>query len=70
MKLLSSIAIRPLRVAFDDIHTFPAYNKAIRMSAAAGIKDFSNYLLYNFKDKPLDLYQRLRINVEMCDELM
>lgn len=69
VKLLSSIAIRPLRVAFDDIHTFPAYNKAIRMSAAAGIKDFSNYLLYNFKDKPLDLYQRLRINVEMCDEL-
>ena len=69
VKLLSSIAIRPLRIAFDDIHTFPAYNKAIRMSVAAGIKDFSNYLLYNFKDKPLDLYQRLRINVEMCDEL-
>lgn len=69
VKLLSSIAIKPLRVAFDDIHTFKAYDKAIRMSAAAGIKDFSNYLLYNFKDKPIDLYQRLRINVELCDEL-
>jgi len=66
---LSRIAIRPLRIAFDDIKTFPSYNKAIRMSAAAGLKDFSNYLLYNFVDKPLDLYQRLRINVELCDEL-
>lgn len=66
---LSRIAIRPLRIAFDDIKTFPSYNKAIRMSAAAGLKDFSNYLLYNFMDKPLDLYQRLRINVEICDEL-
>lgn len=66
---LSRIAIRPLRIAFDDIKTFTSYNKAIRMSAAAGLKDFSNYLLYNFVDKPLDLYQRLRINVELCDEL-
>lgn len=66
---LSRIAIRPLRIAFDDIKTFPSYNKAIRMSAAAGLKDFSNYLLYNFVDKPVDLYQRLRINVELCDEL-
>lgn len=69
VELLSRIAIRPLRIAFDDIETFPSYNKAIRMSAAAGLKDFSNYLLYNFTDKPIDLYQRLRINVELCDEL-
>ncbi len=69
VRQLSRIAIRPLRIAFDDIKTFPAYDKAIRMSAAAGLKDFSNYLLYNFTDKPLDLYQRLRINVELCDEL-
>lgn len=69
VKLLASIAIRPLRIAFDDIHTFPAYDRAIRMCAAEGIRDFSNYLLYNFKDKPIDLYKRLRINVELCDEL-
>lgn len=68
-RLLASIAIRPLRVAFDDIHTLPAYEKAIRWSAQAGIKHFSNYLLYNFRDKPIDLYKRLEINVKMCDEL-
>lgn len=68
-RLLASIAIRPLRIAFDDIKTRPAYEKAIRWSAAAGIKDFSNYLLYNFKDEPIDLYRRLKINVELCEEL-
>ena len=68
-RLLASIAIRPLRIAFDDIKTRPAYEKAVRWSVAAGIKDFSNYLLYNFKDEPIDLYRRLKINVELCEEL-
>ena len=66
---LARIAIRPLRIAFDDIKTFEAYNNAIRLSASVGLKDFSNYLLYNFMDKPLDLYKRLKINVELCEEL-
>ena len=66
---LARIAIRPLRIAFDDIKTYDSYDKAIRMSAAVGLKDFSNYLLYNFNDKPIDLYKRLRINVELCEEL-
>ena len=68
-RLLASIAIRPLRIAFDDIKTRPAYEQAVRWSAAAGIKDFSNYLLYNFNDDPIDLYRRLRINVDLCEEL-
>ena len=69
VKLLASIAIKPLRIAFDDIKSRPAYEKAIRLSVNAGIKDFSNYLLYNYKDTPEDLYERLRINVNLCDEL-
>ena len=68
-RLLSSIAIRPLRIAFDDIKTRSAYQKAVRLSINAGIKDFSNYLLYNFKDEPIDLYRRLKINVDLCEEL-
>lgn len=67
--LLSKIAINPLRIAFDDIRTRPAYEKALRLSVAAGLKDFSNYLLYNFKDKPVELYQRMKINVDLCEEL-
>jgi hypothetical protein len=68
-KLLSEIAIRPLRIAFDEMKTYPQYNNAIRLSAKAGLKDFSNYLLYNFKDKPIELWQRLKINIDLCNEL-
>ena len=67
--LLSRIAISPLRIAFDDIRTRPAYEKAIRLSVDAGLRDFSNYLLYNFNDKPVELYQRMKINVDLCEEL-
>lgn len=67
--LLSQIPIRPLRIAFDDIKTEKAYTKALKMSVRYGIKDFSNYLLYNFKDKPIDLYHRMRVNVDLCEEL-
>jgi hypothetical protein len=69
VQLLSQINVRPLRVAFDDMKTLPAYEKAIRMSEKAGMRDFSNYLLYNFKDKPIDLYNRLKINVNLCEDL-
>ena len=69
VKLLSEIPIRPLRIAFDDVKTEKAYVKALKMSVNHGMRNFSNYLLYNFKDKPEDLYHRLRINVDLCEEL-
>lgn len=69
VRLLSEIPIRPLRVAFDDLRFKDVYIKAIRLGAKYGLKDFSNYLLYNFNDQPEELYQRFRINVDLCDEL-
>lgn len=69
VSLLSEIAIRPLRIAFDNIRDKDVYVKAVTMSVNHGIKDFSNYLLYNFKDKPIDLYNRLKLNVDKCEEL-
>ena len=68
-RLMGQIAIRPVRIAFDDIRTEKKYCAAIRMCKDAGMSDFSNYLLYNFKDHPDDLYKRLKINVDLCDEL-
>lgn len=65
---LSQIAIRPLRIAFDDIKTKPKYLNAIEMSIKHGLKDFSNYLLYNFTDRPEDLYERMKINVDLCEQ--
>lgn len=69
MKLLSTIAIRPLRIAFDTMAVKDMYVSAVRLAAEYGIHNLSNYLLYNFKDKPEDLYKRMRINIDLCDEL-
>lgn len=63
------LAISPLRIAFDNLKIKDIYISAVKMSAEAGIKNFSNYLLYNFDDVPDDLYSRMKINVYLCDEL-
>ncbi len=69
MKLMSEIPIRPLRIAFDYIGMHKKYENAVRLAAKYGVKELSNYLLYNFKDKPNDLYERMRINVDLAEEL-
>lgn len=69
VSLLAQIPIKPLRIAFDDMKTEKAYVKALTISAEHGFKSFSNYLLYNFKDDPIDLYRRMRINVDLCEKL-
>ena len=69
VSLLAQIPVRPLRIAFDDVKTESFYTKALRLSVNYGMKDFSNYLLYNFKDHPIDLYHRMRINVQLCEDL-
>jgi hypothetical protein len=69
IKLLSEIPIHPLRIAFDSLKYEKQYCKAVRLAAKYGIKHLSNYILYNEKDKPFELYQRLKINIELCDEL-
>lgn len=69
MKKLSEINIRPLRIAFDHYEMKDTYIKAIRLAAKYRITSLSNYLLYNYKDKPEDLYERMKINIELCEEL-
>ena len=69
MRLMSEIPIRPLRIAFDYIGMRKKYENAVRLAAKYGVKELSNYLLYNFKDKPNDLYERMRINVDLAEEL-
>lgn len=69
MQILSHIPIRPFRIAFDNISYTDIYSKAIRLAAKYGVKEFSNYLLYNFEDRPQDLYHRLKINVKLAEEL-
>lgn len=68
MKLMSEIPIRPLRIAFDYIGIQEKYKNAVRLAAKYGIRELSNYILYNFNDKPEDLYNRLEINIKLCHE--
>jgi hypothetical protein len=69
MRKLSEINIRPLRIAFDHYSMKDTYIQAVELAAKYNIKDLSNYLLYNYKDKPEDLYERMKLNVELCEEL-
>jgi hypothetical protein len=69
MQKISEVAIRPLRIAFDHWAMKTVYEKAVRTAARHGIKDLSNYLLYNFQDHPDELYERMRLNVDLCEEL-
>lgn len=67
-QLLSQIALKPCRIAFDDINTKKDYFDAISVAAQNGIYHFSNYLLYNYKDDPKDLWNRLFLNVDFCEK--
>jgi len=69
MERLSKIPIRPLRIAFDAWSLRKTYEKAVRLAAANGIRYMSNYLLYNYEEKPIDLYRRLKLNIDLCEEL-
>lgn len=69
MKKLAEVNIRPLRIAFDHYEQKDVYCEAIRTAAKYGITGLSNYLLYNYEDKPEDLYYRMKINVDLCEEL-
>lgn len=66
---LSEINIRPLRIAFDHYEQREVYIAAVKRAAKYGIMELSNYLLYNFEDEPKELYYRMRLNVDLCEEL-
>ena len=67
-RLLSRLAVKPCRIAFDDLKTKDKYYKALDIAVDSGLQHFSNYLLYNFEDKPIDLWTRLFLNVEYCQD--
>ena len=69
MSRLAELNLHPMRIAFDHIEQREIYERAIRLAAKFGIRDLSNYLLYNFLDTPEDFYNRLKINIDLCEEL-
>ena len=65
LREMASIAIKPLRIAFDHIGMRKMYRQAVKMAADEGIEEISNDMLYNFRDSPEDLYARIRVNREV-----
>ena len=66
---MSTICLRPLRIAFDHLGLKKPYIQAVRYANEFGINHLSNYMLYNFYDTPADLFGRLRINIDLNEEL-
>ena len=69
LREMSTICISPLRIAFDHIGVRKVYERSVRMAADNGITSLSNYMLYNFMDTPEDLYERMRLNIALNEEL-
>jgi hypothetical protein len=69
LREISTICIKPLRIAFDHIGVRKPYEAAIRYAAEFGLRSLSNYMLYNFHDSPADLFQRMRLNIELNEQL-
>ncbi len=69
MKLLARTAIKPLRLAFDQIRMKKSYERAVRLACEHGLDRHSTYVLYNYNDTPEDFYHRLKINLDINEEL-
>lgn len=69
LRELSTICLKPLRIAFDHWGLRKPYEQAIRYAHQFGLHDLSNYMLYNFHDTPADLYHRMLLNVQLNVEL-
>ena len=66
---LASICLKPLRIAFDHLGLKGPYERAVRYAHEFGLMSMSNYMLYNFHDTPADLFERMRLNVTLNEEL-
>jgi len=69
LRELSTICLKPLRIAFDHIGLRKPDEQAIRYAHEFGLTELSNYMLYNFHDSPADLFERMRLNVALNEEL-
>ena len=69
LRELATICLKPLRIAFDHLGVKKPYEQAVRYAAEFGLTELSNYMLYNFHDGPADLFERMRLNVALNEEL-
>lgn len=63
-KKMAELAVKPCRIAFDKLDNKEEYFKAMELCVDNGVHWFSNYLLYNFDEKPEELWNRLFLNIQ------
>ena len=68
MALIARLNVKPMRIAFDRASERKQYVRAVRLAHNHGVREFSNYMLYNWKDSPRDLYDRLVVNIRLNEE--
>lgn len=68
MQILSQLPLRPFRLAYDDVGMTETYINAFHIAYKWGVRNFSNYMLYNYKDTPDDLWQRAQTNIILYKE--
>lgn len=66
---LARLPLKPLRIAYDRSSSRKVFEKAVRQVADVGFTDLSNYMLYNFDDEPVELWDRIHHCVELSEEL-
>jgi hypothetical protein len=69
LRELASICTDPLRIAFDHWGLKEQYEQSVRYAHDFELNSLSNYMLYNFKDTPDDLYRRMWLNIQLNEEL-
>jgi hypothetical protein len=68
MALIARLNVKPMRIAFDRASEERHYVRAVRLAKKHGVREFSNYMLYNWQDSPHDLYARLVVNIQLNEE--
>lgn len=67
-KLLSSICVSPVRLAFDFDGMESEYRRAVTLLADVGFIKFTTYVMFNFNDTPESFYHRLKVNLELSQQ--
>jgi len=68
MSILSSLPLRPFRLAYDNIDCTEVYKKAFDIAYRFGVRHFSNYMLFNYDDSPDDFWQRAYQNILLYNQ--
>jgi len=65
IKLLSSIALNPIRFAYDTEGIKKCYEKAVKLSSRHGMYRIGTYVLFNYDETPQQFFNRLEFSVTL-----